>query len=620
LIIYTKQGDRRDLPYLHAYEGGVYVFQFIGDETYIDPYDSSVWNWDGVDNSIDEVLGVTQDDGRQLAIATSLNDCKSLQGSFFWDDMNGYLHVNWFESDGDWSISRIASSYSVLIAGYASKYNETSKNVFDGVYYDTIINKISGLSKKVDPTKFGLISFTGSSITYANEDGAFDNLEESQVVGVPIWFYFVEEDATELTNKDRVFTGFYDGYKRNESEITFDIIETRLFENKPVCPNSVTLSDYPNAGDMEGKTIPTAWGDIRRGIVLPINLNSLTEASSGTAQFLLADPSLYAIKAVTKLYDKNENELTIDSINLTTCIIEYTKPAGVAPNDLKDYKWEGQGYVIDDTYNNGLDIIKAAFLSLANIPFISSTYNIPEYNQGIIDNPDPVGLSVATDRGFIEEIIESVTSSVQGIVDIQGDGRITWRSRDITSPVSETIEQNDQSADVIVSVSPKETVSELTINYSPDFTDKDKPLTFTYSDDKGQVIGNYGINRKDPISPVNTILYNKSDAESTAAEIMSTSNHPARELTFDNVILIKSIKLFDIIGVDSGRFEQENFEYGEVLSIVPDYFKNTQKYIIRTIDDPVFRDTPTNGPIFDDWIFNDHVFGPGENEFNEGEL
>ena len=620
MIVLTKEGNRTDLPLLFAEDEGVWCFNFYGDETFLDTYDSSVWTWEDTDLSLEEVLGVTQDDGRQLAIATSLSDCKALQGSFYWDESNGVLYVHWFGSVGDWSIDRDESSYSQIIAGYANKYSDTTQNVWDGVYYEPILTEISGLNKSVDPTKFGLISFNESSYSLTNEDGQFDNLDSTQVVGVPTWFHFVPNDSEVITNDMRVFTGFKNGNTNDFSKLTTNIIETRLFEDKPTCPNSITLTDYPNAGDMEGKTIPVAFGDIRRGVLIPINLDSLTEANPGTAQFLVADPSLYAVLSISKLYDKDENELTITGTNLTNCTVEYTKPAGVAPNDLKDYKWEGTGYDISGTYNNGLDIIRACFLKLANIPYIASTYNIPEYGQGITDNPEDTGISIATDRGFIESVVEPITTNLQGIVDIQGDGRITWRSRDITRPVIAEVLINDLFGDPKITENTSETVSELTLNYAPDFTDRKKDLTFTYSDSKSDVISNYGINRKTPLSPVQTTLYDVADVEALAVEIMSTSSKPAREITFTTVEFIDDVKLFDIIGVDTGRYGSENMEYGEVLEIAPDYFNVRQRFKIRTIEDPVFMPKPSSGSILKDFILADDIIGAPVNPYNEGEI
>lgn len=612
MIIFTKQGNRQDVPYLFAYLGGVYIFEFYGDETFTDTYDSSIWYWTGTDNSAEEILGIAQDDGTQLIESLSLSDCISLEGSFFWDNANGYIYVHWYNSYGDWSISREGSSLSQIVAGYASGYSDTTKNIYDGVYYDPVIIEIDGLKKTVDPMKFGLISFSESSLTLSNENGQFDNLSENQVVGVPIWFYFTDEEETELRRSDRVFTGYLNGYTNNHRNAVFRIIEVRFFENKPVCPNSLSIDDYPYATKYEGKTMPTAWGKIRRGIVMPVNSDQLTDAGSGTATFLVADPSLYAIKAVTALYDSDDAEVTIDSYDLNACTISFTKSAGESVSNLKKYKWEGQGYVISGTYNNGLDIIKAAFLSLANIPYLVSTYIVSEYDQSIADNTQSVGISVQSDSGFIEGLVEPITTSLQGIIDIQGDGRITWKSRNPSNPISEIVYRNSLIGEPSITVSTSETVSELTATYYPDFTDNDNSLSYTYSDSKYSTIGNYAINRKDPLSPVETILTEQADVISVLSEIMETSSSPIRTLSAKSNQFLDS-DLFDCIGIDEGRSDSENIFYGEILSISPVYIEEEQSYVIREIETPIFAPGHNNGSLMKDYLLKDRLMGAPKN-------
>ena len=231
MIIFTKQGDRSSMPYLFAFDRGVYVFQFFGETSYTDEFDGSSWFWEGIDNSIDEVLGVIQE-GTPLLQALTLDDCIIQESSWFWDDTNGYLYVHWLASTGDWHVDREASILSKIAAGYASGYVDDMHNVFDGVYYRPIITAVKGLSKSVDPLELGLISFGKSSFSLSNFNGEFDYIRESEAVGLPVWFYAGDQDTTELTNDMRIFTGFMNGSKNNRDNIEFDIIETRLYENK----------------------------------------------------------------------------------------------------------------------------------------------------------------------------------------------------------------------------------------------------------------------------------------------------------------------------------------------------------------------------------------------------
>lgn len=613
MIVYTKQGARSNLPSLTAYEGGVYIFNFYGDLTYTDPADSSVWTWKGVNPGIEEILGVAQD-GINLFNVQSYADCLALDGSFYWDDANGYLYVHWTNSVGFWAVSPTQNSYAGLVAGYASGYNKVTKNYFDGVYYKGLITQLSGFSKKADPIKLGLIAFDNSSYTLSDQANDLVDAAGRDTVGVPLWAYYVEDDAIELTNEDRIFTAFLNGYSHNRDAVTANLIEVRLFENKPVCQNVLSIADYPSAGDNADKIIPVPFGDIRGGFMLLTNFDDLDD-TAGTAIFLVADPALYPVLAITKVFDKDGIEQTITATNLTNCLVSVTKPADVSPSDLKEWSWTGSGYDIDGDYNNGMDIAKAGFLKLTNTPYLASTFDTAAWTAATGLNTQPVGISIQSDKGFIEELLQPISISLQGVFEILGDGRISFASRDITAPVSFTIEQNDQLDEPVIKVDPDKVVSELLVEYSPDFPRK-QSLTSLYTGARAEVINNYGLDRRDPLSPIKTILVNQSDAAAVSLEIMSTSKQPERLIEVGRKGFIKNPRLFSIIKVDTGTYGQKNYEYGEMLAMVPDLINMAQTFTIRILPDYV--DTvPTEvlmGQVYSDGkgpLYNSYSDGKG---------
>ncbi len=573
------------MPDLAAYQGGVYVFPFYGDETYTDPYDSSVWTWEGVTNDVEEVLGVSQE-GNPFISTTSIADCIALDGTFYWDDANGHLYVHWIDSVGDWSVAKQENRFAKIINGFSSGYNKETCNVFDGQYYQPIITGLSGLSTKVDPTKLGLISFDNSSITLTDQENVYANVNKEDVVGVPIWIYY--SDKNTLENDDRIFTGFLNGIKHDRDSVTFNIIQSRLFENKPVCKNSISLDDFPDAGDQEGKLKPTAWGDVRKGKLVPVNPDTLTTAASGSAVLLLADPALGSLRAISKIYDNEDNEVTIDSFDLTACTATITKAADISVSNLKKYKWGGEGYDIPGTYNNGLDIIKHAFFEIARIPFLDSTYDQGQWNEQTTKNSQAVGISIQSDKGFIEELVEPIMTSTQGVLQTLGDGRISYFSRDVNVDLSEEIDISMQAADPTIEESTKELVSEIVVEYSRDFVAKDS-LQYIFRDNT--VVGKYGVDKREPLSPVKTILVNESDAQAVAEEIAETSTDPQRLIGVTKTEINKDIKVFDVVSVDTGEFGNESIEYGEILSINPDYLGKAQTYSIRALLDYVPLET-----------------------------
>ena len=65
-------------------------------------------------------------------------------------------------------------------------------------------------------------------------------------------------------------------------------------------------------------------------------------------------------------------------------------------------------------------------------------------------------------------------------------------------------------------------------------------------------------------------------------EIMSTSADPERMVSVENLGIL-DIRIFNIIGVDTGKFNQESIEYGELLGMPPDYINERMKLNIRVI-------------------------------------
>jgi hypothetical protein len=589
MIIVTKQGDRSEIPYLFAFDRGVYIYSFYSEAEYNDPATGESWFWSGIDNSIDEVLGVVEN-GTPLIQALSLADCTSQNATWYWDDANGYLYVHWTNSIGDWSVNRDTSVFSKIAAGYASGYISAVHNVFDGVYYEQLITKITGLGKDVDPLELGLISFGDSSLSLSNYDGRFDNITEGEAVGLPLWFYRATQETTELTNNDRIFTGYSNGSNNDRDNIAYKIQETRLFENKPICQNEITSIVYPDAGDKVGELMPVAFGTIKRGIMVHINQEATGDPR--TITFLVANPLLYSVKEINYVYDQDDKDIAISSVDLNACTVSLS----IAAADLDDYdfgefSWSGKGYDIDGTYNNGLDIIKAGFLKFAGIQYLESTYDRTKWESETLENQEKIGISVQSDKGFIEELIEPITVSLYGVVDVLGDGRISFQSRDITEPIKDIIYAVDQSTEPNIKIDPEKTVSEMVVKYARNFVNDKRSLELLYSDQAEETIGNYGIDRRDPVSPYETVLFLESDARSIAELVMQVISSPDKKIISEAFRFI-GLQLFDIIGIDVGRFGNESILYGEILNFQPDYLNDREKVTIRVIDDPNLEDVP----------------------------
>jgi len=119
-------------------------------------------------------------------------------------------------------------------------------------------------------------------------------------------------------------------------------------------------------------------GEIRRGIMIPVNTASFDKATGGTVTYVLADPALYDIRSVDTIYDSDGNIIdaspTLDAGNE----VDVTIPAD-ADLDLGEFSWKGEGFDIAGAYN-GLDIMKAVFADQAELAYLSSTFDTVQWD------------------------------------------------------------------------------------------------------------------------------------------------------------------------------------------------------------------------------------------------
>jgi hypothetical protein len=579
-VIITKIGNRQDVPYLMAYHKAVFCLSLNGINLFIDEYDGSVWSWDDY-NNITDVLSII-DLSNKLIPMISINDCILTERSYFHDKTQGCLFVHWEDNVNDFTVDRTTSIISIFTSGWASGKTD-GYNVFEGNHYSPVIIGLSGFSRKVDPLKLGLIEDDQSTLTISDSVIDYRYSSKSSAFGIPIWVYYVDESATALTDDDLIAVGSLNGYTHNGDSITYKIKSNRYFENKSVCVSKMDASVYPNIGDLENELKPVVWGDVSRGRMILTNQNALDTDSSGTAVFLIADDTLgYALTSIDALYDKEDNEITITSSDINACTITATKAAGVSVSDLNDWKWKGKGYDIDGDYNNGLDIVRSVMLKRSELPYTASVFDTVEWNAQTILNNQPCGVSIQSDKGYFEEVIEKICASLQGSVIVNGKGKVSFASSDRTKAVSQVFMKENQLDIPDIEMSADDTVSEVIVEYAPDYV-KNSAKQIIYSNDREDTIRNYAIDRREPISPLKTILFNKADAVAIAAQVMETSADPERKIRLQAKGIYKEINIFDIIDVDTQSYDGEEMERAEVLYFQPDYLNNTQTITARTI-------------------------------------
>jgi hypothetical protein len=557
---------------LIAYEKNVFTFRFTGDQTYTDDQGANFY-WAGV---LDEapVITAVRFGTEQYTEVTTIQDCIDNEGTFFYDSPDLYVH----HLDNAHDIAKISDARFVqqrsIFASYG--FDRMAKGYYDKTYYNPGILNVSGLSISADPLKLGLISFGSGSITLLNADGEYDDLEDEDVSGNNIEFFTVPGGQGTTDDANIIFEGIVNGADKTESGFSFNIEEKRFFYDAPVCPNVSDITDYPDIDNrFEGKPLPVAFGDVRRAPVLAVNTEGVKKSDSATVELLLADPALGEIRQVDAIYDDDDNEITSFSFNSATNIVTHSKPSGT-PVNFSKWSWRGQGYDIDGTYNNGLDIMRFCLTKIAGLSYVAGVFNIDSWDAAAVNNTQAIGIASNSSRGITTEIIQPITVSLQSYVLSDNTGQLSFFNRNTDANFSLIVEQEDLFGSVDTAIDSENIVSGLRVEYAPSFVD-DQALQVENIVYREQVIESFGIDRYEPLSPVKSVLVNDNDAIALSEEVLETSIAPERRVNFTIAYNGQTILPFEMLAVDVGRYGDNDYKAIEVLSTNV----NVQNYTIQ---------------------------------------
>lgn len=593
-----------ELPFFLAYQEGVYSFKYLGDKEFVG--DSQTWTWVGVVDEAPQVTGVRAGTVLLLQV-NSLQDCLDNDQTFYYNIADGRLYVHWVDHAGDYSIGRDTASVQQSNLFYANGVDRVGMGYYDNTLYAPKIKELGGLSLKADPLKFGLVAQGMSNVSINNYNGEFDNIALTVSRGAVAEVFVVESKTDTLNNATQVFKGFTNSLSHSTKDLSIGLQEQRFFLNGSVCKNT-----YETAVGLEenkvGKPKPVAFGDIRRGICVPLDSDGVEKDDAATITFQVADPAIASILEISGLYDSNDNAVTLGTIDLVNCTVQYAKPAGV-DIDLDEFSWSGKGYDLGDlTYNNGLDIIRFGFAQFGNTPFLSSTFDITEWGIATNANQQPVGLSIQSTRGFIEDILEPITVSLQGVVLTKGTGLITFIERDVDGAVKATFPYDKRLGDVKTQYNTRSFVSSLAVEFSRNFR-KNTGILEENTDYEEDVIKDYGLQTRGNISPVRTVLRDRIDADAVSEEIMDTSKTPDKILSWSVKMFpdIMNLLPFDLVDIDAGRYDEPDRKLVELLTVAPNYNNYTINFSGRVLSD--ISDIINVPSVFGDALYGEMPYG-----------
>lgn len=157
-------------------------------------------------------------DNVQLAEALTLLDCSDVEGTFYWDGSNLYIHI----------IGGDPPSIHIIGVGIVFGYSRDGFTPVDSkVFYPGRIISVPSISQARDPLYWGKLQYEGGSVQLNNGDGYFDLIgEDYNVYGNQARILLGFEDLS-LNDYVRLFTGFVETIDVEETGINLSFRDKR---------------------------------------------------------------------------------------------------------------------------------------------------------------------------------------------------------------------------------------------------------------------------------------------------------------------------------------------------------------------------------------------------------
>jgi hypothetical protein len=353
--------------------------------------------------------------GTDLSEQLTLADCRSNSASFYWDESNQFLYVHFPNTDPPSAFSNIAIGAAL---GWSLGLDETNDNTYSDIYYPPRLKSVPSFSKDRDSLFFGILTYGGGNVQIANEDGELDDFADLDLFGQPARIYLTTEGGV-LTEAEQLFEGTVGTVTNDFATLTIQLRDKRDSFARSIPTTAISNFDDDNDGQLK----PVAWGSIRQAPAYR------TAAST----WVFADTTYNAVSASGFQAYYDGNTITTGGA-VTDGTFTYTLGAGETPDKVTvDFEVTG--------FATGLDILEDIFDNYLNITYNSSNYNQTEWENAKTDAK--VSAVYAAEATSIRDIIEQITTDNQGVLDIQDDGRITFRIFDIDNPAVKQIQNHE---------------------------------------------------------------------------------------------------------------------------------------------------------------------------------
>jgi len=494
---------------------------------------------------------------------TTKANLRTQNQSFLYEGTTIYVHFDgWQPSDVFYSI--VLGS----VMGFCDKIDPANDGYYNNVYYDPRIKSVPAIDKKKDNLFFGIIQFPGGTFALINTDGALDALKDEKIYGQACrtLLGFAGDPYSEYKRQSG---GFVDDYDFNFDEFSIEMkdIRKRFSRTLPVAKYDQTTCPYLDDDNVD-KNIPLAFGTVRDCSVVCVNDTESTPASYTFKLCYVGTDDL----TVNGIKNGQTIIVRVDDVEVTPA--SFTAATATFTLSTADYDPDGQkgkvtadfiGYVdgANAVIENSLDIIRLILDVYLAISYISDNYNTTEWAA---EKATADTISRFIDKDLeINDFIEEICATNRGIFDIQGDGKITFRTTDTSKTAAATIYSDEWLDDPQVDPRTDEYLTSVIVEYAKAYKAKEyrRYTNIAYESELVALFGQY------KQRTVETLLTTSADAQGKSEDIMADSSEipviVERTIGLQGTIL----ELLDIVKAEIDRPDKELFGMSkwEVLGV-----------------------------------------------------
>ena len=370
----------------------------------------------------------TKDNGASLTQRTTLADCRSNTGSWFYDTTNNRIYVN---ATGG------VSPYTRTIQAIYQLYFSSHPVIFNDTYYEPRIEAIPNLSLRVEEKFTGVQQLGGGSVSFNNGDGYFDDIVGLQWSAGQTTIKYGADHISAMAYADYQIIGTWlnENWAITRDKFSLSLTEFKIkIKNK--IPNTLYTRDaYPNIREKDiGRALQLAYGSIKDAAPVVKDVASRT--------FKLAGHAIVGIDAISVKNTSTGAWVAVSptSTNLTTAEFTLSATDWTVNSDVSvNFRGKSTGVTLME---NASDIVKDILLNYILEPStnIDSDSFTNAYNDldggayGFTTTRQTFGaISIYIDKPIeASKVISSINSSVGAYLFADSTGKYFYR---VFSPV-----------------------------------------------------------------------------------------------------------------------------------------------------------------------------------------